>query len=486
MNEALIIQEQKNIDRILFYFFSLGIVSAWLFCFRDCLIDDTYITLSYVKNLINHGTWGITPNFMANSATSPLNVILLTLISSVTQGYESAVVVLSALLICFTGFLSIRLSDIYFNTPAFGFPVTLLIAINPLLISTLGLESYLFITCLTACFYSYAVKNDYLLGISLGLLILARMDGIVLSFVFLLFTPGVKRKIIIATIIGAVITPWFIISWVYLGGLLPDTFFIKIGQRSWGYWSFYNGIGLYLNTYPLATSLSFISILALPCLFVRAVYQQSIIRLIAICLFTHYISYSVLHVPPYHWYYAPEVYLLILLSIFSLGFLYQFHSYKKIITLSSGFILSMAIAGILSIFYPKQFIMDEMPIHTNWALPKHYQYIGRSLTELIPENDNVDLQMEIGTLAFFSDRQLLDVFSDRQEFYKIAMSKLKRGGSKALIFSINTLFFNAPPTRIKRFHLSTHPPNQPHSVIQTYPLYSKWAGHQTLYLSKLD
>ena len=39
--------------------------------------DDSYITLDYARNVVEHGHWGLTPFRDANSATSPLNVWLL-------------------------------------------------------------------------------------------------------------------------------------------------------------------------------------------------------------------------------------------------------------------------------------------------------------------------------------------------------------------------------------------------------------------------
>lgn len=43
---------------------------------RGALIDDAYITLAYVRTLALHGEWGVSPGLPANSATSPLNVLL--------------------------------------------------------------------------------------------------------------------------------------------------------------------------------------------------------------------------------------------------------------------------------------------------------------------------------------------------------------------------------------------------------------------------
>src|SRR5881398_3455090 len=59
-------------------------VAAFLLV-RSSLTDDAYITLSYAKNLAVHGEWGMIPGQPANSATSPLNVLLLGALTLVTR-----------------------------------------------------------------------------------------------------------------------------------------------------------------------------------------------------------------------------------------------------------------------------------------------------------------------------------------------------------------------------------------------------------------
>ncbi len=52
---------------------------------RGSLIDDSYITLAYAKNLALHLHWGLIPQEFSNSATSPLNVALLGALSALTR-----------------------------------------------------------------------------------------------------------------------------------------------------------------------------------------------------------------------------------------------------------------------------------------------------------------------------------------------------------------------------------------------------------------
>ena len=54
-----------------------AVASALVFALVSShLIDDTYITLSYAKNLAFHAHWGLIEQGTANTATSPLNVLV--------------------------------------------------------------------------------------------------------------------------------------------------------------------------------------------------------------------------------------------------------------------------------------------------------------------------------------------------------------------------------------------------------------------------
>src|SRR3954466_8147400 len=48
------------------------------------LVDDAYITLSYARNVAEHLHWGMIPAEESNTATSPLNVILLAIATWIT------------------------------------------------------------------------------------------------------------------------------------------------------------------------------------------------------------------------------------------------------------------------------------------------------------------------------------------------------------------------------------------------------------------
>src|SRR5215211_3454523 len=163
--------------------------------FKNALIDDAFITLQYVKTLLTSGTWGFFPGYITNSATSPLNVLLLTAISIVTGPTVEAVMVLSTLCSILIAISLTCISVQLTGTVSFGWLAVSALLFNPLLISTLGLESILFATLLVISIYGYQTQKWDLLALSLGLLTLTRADGGLFSLVFLIFLPTAKIRL---------------------------------------------------------------------------------------------------------------------------------------------------------------------------------------------------------------------------------------------------------------------------------------------------
>ncbi|MFD0637274.1 hypothetical protein ACFQ9X_42600 [Catenulispora yoronensis] len=63
---------------------------VFLACHR-ALIDDSYITLGFVRNVALHGHWGLISSRVSNTATSPLNVLVLAAVTVVVRSPVGAV-----------------------------------------------------------------------------------------------------------------------------------------------------------------------------------------------------------------------------------------------------------------------------------------------------------------------------------------------------------------------------------------------------------
>lgn len=208
----------------------------YLSAFRFTWIDDAYIQLQYARTLLADGTWGFYAGFPANTATAPLNVFLIAAAGLPLGSVERAVTVLTALELAALLWLLLRLSRRLFRRDFFGWFAFLALATNPLLISTIGMESFLYALLFVAALCCFLEARWATMALALGLLTLARPDGVLLVVILVpLAAASVRRKAGILLIYTATIAPWFLFSWVYLGSFVPDTLIIKTEQGAWGH-----------------------------------------------------------------------------------------------------------------------------------------------------------------------------------------------------------------------------------------------------------
>ena len=105
---------------------------------RHAMPDDALISLSFARNLAEHGCWCLTTGIESNTATSPLNVGLLAVLVVVTgHAFVAAGVLLAACLAASAAWL-----DALGGRWAALLGVALL-ASSPVLTSSVGLETYL-------------------------------------------------------------------------------------------------------------------------------------------------------------------------------------------------------------------------------------------------------------------------------------------------------------------------------------------------------
>ncbi len=438
--------ENKFSKSALLSIFVLAVfIYFYLSLFENAYIDDTYITLCYVKTLLESHTWGFFPNHIANSATSPLNVIILTIIGFFTKTPEVAIKWFALIDYILLFILLNKISINLLKTQIFGYLAFSALLFNPLLLSTLGLESILFVTLFVASIYFYTEKKWYFLATILALLTITRPDGGLFFIVFLMFVPTVKLRLRFIIVYLLVIAPWYLFSWIYLGSVLPDTFFIKISQKAWGPWDFYNGIVLYYNRFPLETILSFLFLPSLILLLNKNVWKlRYIILIIGISGLAHFAGYSLLHVPPYHWYYTAEIVVIILLGALFLSASYKYATKKwakKLFGILMLFYFLIPLFGMFYIIKKDAYYIKEMPIHTNWASHEKYKEIGLWLKKHYPQ-ETIDILGEIGTIAYYSNSYLLDLFSDRKWMNKYVAKNTGKKGIKPKILKINLFFMS--------------------------------------------
>ncbi len=235
----------------------IALVVFWLA--SHTLIDDAYITLAYARNLAFHLHWGLIRSVTANTATSPLNVLLLGALTVITR---QPVVALGILYVLSTVAMEygLRRAAREVGLPGWiGLLVVVLTAVNPLLISSIGLEIALGGGLIGLLLAASVLRRPVWFGVLGGLLVLTRPDLLIIVLVVFVLRPGWSHgwwRSLLAML--AVTVPWYLWSWLVLGSALPDTLLLKVNQGAWGGHRFGTGPVLYHLAYPAVTILSFL------------------------------------------------------------------------------------------------------------------------------------------------------------------------------------------------------------------------------------
>lgn len=473
----------------------LPVVYLYLRCFQATIIDDAYITLQYAETLRDHGHWGFFPDRISNSATSPLNVVLTALVGLFVKDMVAASVALAALEATALILVLRRLGRSLFDSDAFALVSSAGLLANPLLLSTLGLESLLYALGFTTSLLLFVRRRWVGLAVVLALLTLTRPDGVLLcaTMIGVLCIDGPsgevpyrsRRRLVLMVCVSyaACLLPWYLYSWIALGSLVPDTFFLKVATP-WGVTHFLSGLPFYLSRYPLETISSF-WLAPLGLLVLVAPTRRVVIVMLVLLVYDvlYFGAYARLKVAPYHWYFAPLATSSGLLGALGIAALHR-RSRTSAAAWRWGPVLAasiLAVSGLtISLVRMGALRPAEAPIHTNWASPAQYEAIGRWLHDHLDAGDVVHVQGEIGTIAYFAERRLIDAFSCREDAPWIRDRFGDHGSFARALLDVNFLWFEPGPP-CGRFTYDLVAVNKirpdddlPADVIRTWPIESRW------------
>ncbi|MDQ3760636.1 MAG: hypothetical protein M3460_02760 [Actinomycetota bacterium] len=395
------------------------------------LIDDAYITIDYARTLAQHGQWALEPGHQSNTATSPLNVLLLAGLIVLSGAPVVSVGILLIASLAVTGAaLSVICARLGWSHWLAAIAVSLL-AVNPLLISTIGLETYLGIALIAALGSAVIARRPVATGVVCGLLVLTRADLAAFALAALIAVIGnspartrVRRVAHVVGVTGLVALPWFVASWWWLGSAVPDTLLLKVNEM-WVDRSFANGLWYFWLGYPLAVDLSMLpaafGLIALAVWGVVAARRLggpgAVLAIVwGIGAVLHVTVYLLLKVPPYQWYYGPAVGALSMLGALSVG------------GLSRRFQCAVSPIGVLLIAVTAVFLAVRpwtlTTISGNWASASEYA----ALAARVPPGTTVRTFGEVGTVAYFCDCTVVDRFSDRAQVADLLRARRAEAG----------------------------------------------------------
>jgi hypothetical protein len=389
------------------------------------LVDDAYITLSYARNVAEHLHWGMIPAEESNTATSPLNVILLAIATWITAatgalrpmlGLGICIAVLSGAMAVWAAQIARRL-DV---SSVWSLTVVAVVFANPFVNSAFGLEVVPIAAFLTGLTAQAVHGRRIAFGVLAGLLVLTRPDlGIVVAAVYLA-TPALRRRFWVAPLTAlAVAVPWWAFSWYHFGSAIPTTLVIKTLQKSfgeanfgnwlWKLWQEGQTLPVLLAIVPAAVGL--VTVVCLLAAVVRRNLAGKHWPLVGLGLggLADYGAYCLLGVPPYHWYYVGSTVALGITGTFGLALALR---RVRIARVGAPVLAATALAVAAVVSFAGLGMPWRHPvIWGNWALPQEYVAIGEDVGELVGDA-TVKAPPEVGTVAYACKCNVVDVFSD--------------------------------------------------------------------------
>lgn len=401
---------------------------------RGSLTDDAYITLAYAKNLAVHGEWGIIPGSPANSATSPLNVLLLGALTLLTRvaGDPHPVVALGVLTVlcgAVLGWAWQRLGRVLALPPAAGVLGVAVVLLNPFVLSAIGLEVLLIPAVLLVLTVFALEARPVRFGVAAGLAVLTRLDLIVFVLVIAFGTPAIRRRLLPAAGV-AVLTaaPWFAVSWFAFGSFVPDTLAIKQTQAGlFAPWTFGTGPVMYYLGWPITVLVSFLpAVLGVIALAAWAAARFGVrwpafpalgpVAALAAGGVLYYVAYSFIGVGPFHWYYVAPTTAASAFAVAAFGTWYA-QARERTALRTGPPVLALGLTGVLVLCGAAVDAAQGLPwkspvIFGNWASAADYARVGRELGARL-NGASVASPGEIGTLAYYCECAIIDEFSDR-------------------------------------------------------------------------
>jgi hypothetical protein len=475
---------------------AIGVGVCWLM--QRAFGDDALITVSYARTLAESGTWGLFPGVTANTQTSPLNAWLLAggiLVVRHPLLVASAVTVL-CLAAC--GWLAVLLARRVEVAPAGGWLAVCLIGTAPVLTATVGLEAYLGAAVLLGLAVAALGGRVVVTGVLCGLAVLTRPDLAVPAAVValgLLVAPAPvrsrhaaplrpRRVLSLLAVLGLaalVALPWHVWSWYHLGGAVPDTTWVRTGDRSGP--TILPAVPGYLRAFPVATVGSMIPVaLALVAAVIAVVrrrerWARAVLLLVA-AGWAHLVGLQLIGAQGAGWYYGPVV----ACSAAALGVTAAALGGRVLAWVGTGGVVVLAGAGVaVSGVLP----WLAAPMVANIALTSQYKQVGAELPALTG-GEPVAGPGELGALAYYAAPvKILDFLSEPAQTDQVMAQRAAEGGLRAELMRLNALHRSSAPAISTRWTLEfVDPAAAKGRVVRVWPIDSPEGTRGTLVLTE--
>jgi hypothetical protein len=453
----------------------LGAAVSWLM--HRALGDDALISVAYARTLAGSGTWGVFPGITANTQTSPLNAWLLAAGIAVT---DRPVLVVGALLcacLAACGWLATAVVRDLGVSPVGGWLAVVLVGTSPVLVSTVGLETYLAATVLLAIVAAALRGRVLLTGLLCGLAVLTRPDLAVPALVLALALGTVavrpvgagRRSTDLAVVVltaAVVALPWHVWSWFALGGAVPDTTWVRTGDRSGP--TILPAVSAWGQAYPAATIAGVLPVLAALLCVVPAVlhrhrrWARTVLLLVA-AGWAHLLALAAIEAQGAAWYYAPVV----VCSSVAVAITAAVAGPRP----AAVGAVAVGVAALVGALTTEPVPWTWAPLVSNYARTEQYAAIARQLP-VLTGGQPVRGPGELGALAFYGSVPVLDVLSEPAETDRVMEHRRAAGGVRATLMGASSAHRRSAPPIPTRWVLSfgTSRVEPPGRVVRTWPV----------------
>jgi hypothetical protein len=460
----------------------VGAGVCWLM--QRALGDDALITVSYARTLAESGTWGVFPGITANTQTSPLNAWLLA--AGMVLFHQPLLVAFGFAVICLAacGWLAVVLTRRTDVAPAGGWLAVAVIGTSPVLTATVGLEAYLGAAVLLGLAVAAFSGRVVATGLLCGLAVLTRPDLAVPAAVLALGLLAAHRRIwTLPAVVGlaaVVALPWHVWSWFHLGGAVPDTTWVRTGDRSGP--TILPAVVGWLRESPVATGASALPVaLALVAALVAATRPRRpwavAVLLLVVAGWAHLGALELIGAQGAGWYYGPVV----ACSAAALGIAVAAAGRSVLAGVGVGVVAVLAGAGVvMSGALP----WTSAPLVANLALTSQYAEIGQELPALTG-GAPVAGPGELGALAFYAAPvTILDFLSEPSRTDEVMRERAAEGGLRADLMRLDEQHRRAVPPISTPWSLDfVDPAAAKGRVVRVWPVTSPAGGRSTLVLT---
>ncbi|MGH2574268.1 MAG: hypothetical protein ACRDFC_01060 [Ignavibacteria bacterium] len=400
-------------------------------------LDDPWIHLTFAKNLIEYGSFSyFKDEIVTAGSTSPIYTLLLAGGFLITKNEMILSYVLGILFLAASVFSFYKLSEDSFPKENWlAISATIIFVLDKWMnfIAGSGMETTMFIFLLIICFYYYRKRNAVLFGITLGLIVWARPDGIafigalILDYSVLLYFKRKSPKdnsefiefsktelIKIASIFFFIIILYVGMNLILSGSVLPNTYDAKLTYYSpdvrsradflknevWGYFTD--------SAYALFVVPFFIALLKIIADTSKSKYNSFLLPAVFIFALLFIYWYKLPYAHRFGRYLMPIFPFYILMFVYGsrkfFRYLFRYLTDKKIV---NG--LNMIFLGVVIVYSATAYIDNK---HLYAEQTNHISIrqvaVAKWLRDNTPEG-SVIATHDVGAIGYYSNRKIVDV-----------------------------------------------------------------------------